>query len=107
MQMHASGEKIAMLTAYDSTFAALADRAGVDSLLVGDSLGMVSQGQDSTLGVTLADMVYHTRSVVKGVQASENNAWIIADMPFGSYQVSKDQAMLSACLLYTSPSPRD
>ncbi|MEI7740865.1 MAG: 3-methyl-2-oxobutanoate hydroxymethyltransferase, partial [Betaproteobacteria bacterium] len=99
MQMHASGEKIAMLTAYDSTFAALADRAGVDSLLVGDSLGMVSQGQDSTLGVTLADMVYHTRSVVKGVQASENNAWIIADMPFGSYQVSKDQAMLSATQL--------
>ena len=99
MQMHASGEKIAMLTAYDSTFAALADRAGVDSLLVGDSLGMVSQGQDSTLSVTLADMVYHTRSVVKGVQASENNAWIIADMPFGSYQISKDQAMQSATQL--------
>jgi len=99
MQMHASEEKIAMLTAYDATFAALADRSGVDSLLIGDSLGMVSQGQSSTLGVTLEEMAYHTQCVVKGVQSAQNNAWIIADLPFGSYQSSKEQAMQSAARL--------
>jgi 3-methyl-2-oxobutanoate hydroxymethyltransferase len=99
MQMHASDEKIAMLTAYDSTFAALADKAGVDSLLIGDSLGMVCQGQSSTLGVTLEEIAYHTRCVVKGVQSAQNNAWIIADLPFGTYQSSKEQAMQSAAQL--------
>jgi len=99
MQMHAHGEKIAMLTAYDATFAALADRAGVDSLLIGDSLGMVCQGQSSTLSVTLQEMAYHTQCVVKGVQSAQNKAWIVADMPFGSYQVSKEQAIQSATVL--------
>lgn len=99
MQMHSSGEKIAMLTAYDATFAALADRAGVDSLLIGDSLGMVSQGQSSTLGVSLEEVSYHTKCVAKGVQLATNNAWIIADLPFGSYQSSKEQAMQSAAIL--------
>ena len=99
MQMHASGEKISMLTAYDATFAALADRAGVDSLLVGDSLGMVLQGAENTLNVSLEDVVYHTKCVAKGVQAAQNNACIISDLPFGSYQISKEQAMQSATAL--------
>lgn len=76
-----AGEKIAMLTCYDASFAALMDRCGVEALLVGDSLGMVCQGHSSTLPVTLADIVYHTASVARGNQT----AFLIADMPFGSY----------------------
>jgi 3-methyl-2-oxobutanoate hydroxymethyltransferase len=79
--MRQAGEKIAMLTAYDASFASLMDRCGVDSLLVGDSLGMVSQGHDSTLPVTLADICYHTASVARG----NKSALLVADMPFGSY----------------------
>ena len=74
-------EKIAMLTCYDASFAALMDRCGVDVLLVGDSLGMVCQGHNSTLPVTIADVAYHTASVARGNQT----ALLIADMPFGSY----------------------
>jgi 3-methyl-2-oxobutanoate hydroxymethyltransferase len=99
MHMHASDEKIAMLTAYDATFAALAVRAGVDSLLIGDSLGMVCQGQSSTLGVTIEEVAYHTKSVLQGVQSEPNSAWVIADLPFGTYQSSKEQAMQSAAHL--------
>lgn len=79
--MRNAGEKIAMLTCYDASFATLMDRCGVDVLLVGDSLGMVSQGHTSTLPVSLADMAYHTASVARGNQ----NAFLVADMPFGSY----------------------
>jgi len=77
----AAGDKIAMLTCYDASFASLMDRCGVEILLIGDSLGMVCAGYDSTLPVTLADMVYHTASVARG----NKNALVLADMPFGSY----------------------
>ncbi|WP_218240794.1 3-methyl-2-oxobutanoate hydroxymethyltransferase [Comamonas fluminis] len=98
-QMRAAGEKITMLTAYDATFAAVADAAGVECILVGDSLGMVCQGLHSTVGVTLADMVYHTASVTRGLHRAQATAWVIADMPFGSYAESPEQAMRNACEL--------
>jgi 3-methyl-2-oxobutanoate hydroxymethyltransferase len=93
--MHASGEKIVMLTTYDASFARLANEAGVDCLLVGDSLGMVVQGQTSTVPVTLDEMIYHTKCVVRG----NKTAWIIGDLPFGSYQQSTSQAIASAAAL--------
>ncbi len=79
--MRDANDKITMLTCYDSSFAALMDRCGVDILLIGDSLGMVCQGHTSTLPVTLTDMIYHTSNVARGNQT----ALIAADMPFGSY----------------------
>jgi 3-methyl-2-oxobutanoate hydroxymethyltransferase len=88
----AQGSRLTMLTAYDCTMARLLDAAGVDSLLVGDSLGMVVQGQPDSLAVTLDEMVYHTRIVVRGVR----RALVIADLPFMSYQVSPQQAVESA-----------
>jgi len=94
-EMHASGEKIAMLTCYDATFAQLLDRAGVDCLLVGDSLGMVLQGRPSTVPVTLEHMAYHTECVARG----NRTAWVVADLPFGSYQESAEQALRSAAAL--------
>lgn len=94
-QMAHRGEKIAVLTAYDASFAALCEKAGVEVLLVGDSLGMVLQGGTSTLGVTLHDMQYHTRSVAKGA----SSAYIVTDMPFGSYQQSPEQAFRNASRL--------
>lgn len=97
--MHARGEKIAMLTAYDATFAAVADAAGIDCLLVGDSLGMVCQGQDSTVGVSLEAMRYHTECVARGLRRVQGSAWLIADLPFGSYQESREQALRSATVL--------
>ena len=93
--MAREGEKIAMLTCYDASFAAVLDRAGIDSLLIGDSLGMVVQGHDSTLQVTVEDIAYHTRAVARGSQ----RALIVADMPFGSYQGSPQQAFDSAVRL--------
>ncbi|EHN67283.1 MULTISPECIES: 3-methyl-2-oxobutanoate hydroxymethyltransferase [Comamonas] len=98
-QMRAAGEKITMLTAYDATFAAVADAAGVECILVGDSLGMVCQGLHSTVGVTLQDMAYHTASVTRGLHRAQATAWVIADMPYGSYAESPEQAMRSACEL--------
>jgi 3-methyl-2-oxobutanoate hydroxymethyltransferase len=86
------GEKISMLTAYDYTFACIFDTAGIDVLLVGDSLGNVVQGQDTTLPVTLDEVVYHTRLVSRGAR----RALVIADMPFGSYQISAEEAVRSA-----------
>jgi 3-methyl-2-oxobutanoate hydroxymethyltransferase len=86
------GEKLTMLTAYDFTFAQLFDAAEIDLLLVGDSLGNVIQGQDTTLPVTLDDIVYHTRAVARGAQ----RALVIADMPFGSYQISPEDALRNA-----------
>lgn len=97
-QMADSGERIAVLTCYDASFATLCENAGVDILLVGDSLGMVLQGADSTLGVTLHDMQYHTRCVAKGA----SKAYIISDMPFGSYQQSPEQAWRNAARLMAS-----
>lgn len=93
--MHTAGEKISMLTCYDASFARLLDEAGVDVLLVGDSLGMVLQGHASTLPVTLDDMVYHTRCVAQG----NRHAWVVGDLPFGSYQAGADQALHSATRL--------
>jgi 3-methyl-2-oxobutanoate hydroxymethyltransferase len=94
-QMYAAGEKIAMVTCYDATFAGVLETAGVDVLLVGDSLGMVLQGRPTTLPVSVDDMAYHTRCVVAG----SRSAWIIADMPFGSYQQSPAQAIDNATRL--------
>jgi len=98
-EMRERGEKIAMLTAYDATFAAVADAAGVDCILVGDSLGMVCQGLHSTVGVTLETMRYHTESVTRGVRRRQGATWIIADLPFGSYHESPEQALRSATVL--------
>ncbi len=94
-EMHAQGEKIAMVTAYDATFARLVDDAGVDCILVGDSLGMIVQGQTSTVPVTLDEMVYHTRCAVRG----NRSAWVIGDLPFGSYQENREQALRSSVAL--------
>lgn len=98
-QMREVGDKITMLTAYDATFAAVADAAGVECLLVGDSLGMVCQGLASTVGVTLETMVYHTESVARGLRRVQGTAWVVSDLPFGSYQESKEQAIRSASAL--------
>ena len=94
-KMRADGTRIAMLTCYDASFAALLDSVGVDILLIGDSLGMVLQGHDSTLPVTLEQIAYHTSCVVRG----STRAFIIADMPFGSYQESPQQAFRNAATL--------
>lgn len=94
-KMKAAGDKIAMLTAYDASFARLCHDAGVDALLVGDSLGMVVQGHDSTLPVTLQDMVYHTAMVARGCE----RPIIIADMPFGTYQETPELAFRNAVQL--------
>ena len=98
-QMREAGEKITMLTAYDATFAAVADAAGVDCILVGDSLGMVCQGLPSTVGVTLDTMAYHTASVARGLQRVQGTAWLVADLPYGTYAESREQALRSACTL--------
>ena len=98
-EMHAQGEKIAMLTAYDATFAAVADAAGVECILVGDSLGMVCQGLTSTVGVTLETMRHHTECVANGLRRSQATAWLIGDLPFGAYHESKEQALRSAVVL--------
>jgi 3-methyl-2-oxobutanoate hydroxymethyltransferase len=93
--MKQEGEKIVSLTAYDYSFAATLDAAGVDLVMVGDSLGMVMQGFDSTLPVTLEDMIYHSACVARGCE----RAMIVTDLPFLSYQISPEQAMDSAGLL--------
>ena len=98
-QMREAGEKITMLTAYDATFAAVADAAGVETILVGDSLGMVCQGLPSTVGVSLETMAYHTASVARGLRRAQGTAWVVADLPYGSYQESAEQAMRSATVL--------
>ena len=93
--MRARDEKIAVLTCYDASFARILDAAGVDVLLIGDSLGMVIQGHDSTLPVKLAEMSYHTRCVAAG----SSRPFIISDLPFASYQASPEQAFHSAAKL--------
>ena len=89
------GERITMLTAYDFTFARIFEAAGIDLILVGDSLGNVVQGADTTLPVTLDEMIYHTRLVARGLQRS----MVVGDMPFGSYQVGPEDAVRSAIRL--------
>ncbi len=91
----AATRKLAMLTCYDASFAATLDAAGIDMILIGDSLGMVVQGHDSTLPVTVEDIAYHTACVARGAA----RAWIIADMPFGAYQMSREQAYTNAVKL--------
>lgn len=97
-KMYAEGKKIAVLTCYDATFAHLLENAGVDVLLVGDSLGNVLQGYDHTLSVTLDDMTYHTQCVVRG----SDKAFIMADMPFGSSQVSPEETFVNAARLISA-----
>ena len=91
-KMKQAGKKITSLTAYDFSFARILDEAGIDILLVGDSLGSVIQGQESTLPVTLDEMVYHTKAVVRG----RKRALVVADMPFLSFQVSVEEAKRNA-----------
>lgn len=95
-QMKERGERIAMLTAYDASFARLLDQAGTDVLLVGDSLGMVIQGEDTTLPVTMEQMIYHCRAVSRGVEASSGRAMVVGDLPFMSYQTSPEEALRNA-----------
>lgn len=97
-EMHKAGEKVAMLTCYDSAFAALLDDAGVDCLLVGDSLGMVLQGRSSTNAVTLQDMAYHVACVAR----ANPKAWLLGDLPSGSYHEGPDQAMRSSAARWSS-----
>jgi 3-methyl-2-oxobutanoate hydroxymethyltransferase len=92
MKAKQRAEKITALTAYDYTFARILDTAGVDILLIGDSLGSVIQGQETTLPVTMDEMIYHTRAVVRGAK----RALVVADMPFLSYQISLEQAKRNA-----------
>ena len=94
-RMKQAGEKFAVLTAYDATFAQLAADAGVEVLLVGDSLGMVVQGQDSTLPVSVEDMAYHTAAVARGNANAQRPALVMTDLPFMSYG-SVDAAIESA-----------
>jgi 3-methyl-2-oxobutanoate hydroxymethyltransferase len=98
-RMKEAGEKIAVVTAYDATMARLVDSAGADAILVGDSLGMVFQGHESTLPVTLEHMIYHASCVRRGLARSSGRAHLTVDMPFGSYQAGADEAVRSAVRL--------
>src|SRR5215813_5631658 len=91
-QLKTKGIPIVMLTAYDATTARIAEQAGVQVLLVGDTLGMVVQGHDTTVPVTLDEMLYHTRLVVRGTE----RAFVIGDLPFMTYNISPDQALANA-----------
>lgn len=92
LKMKQRGEKITCLTAYDYSFARILDEAGIEMLLVGDSLGCVVQGNPNTLAVTMDEMIYHTRLVARG----RKRALVIGDMPFLSYQASREQALINA-----------
>ena len=98
-RMKQAGERIAAVTAYDATVARLVAAAGVDVVLVGDSLGMVVQGHRSTLPVTMDQMVYHCASVYRGLARADGRAHLVCDLPFGSYQASLDDAVRSAARL--------
>ena len=91
-EQKAKGEKISMLTAYDYSTATLMDEAGINGILVGDSLGMVMLGYEDTLPVTMEDMIHHTAAVCRGAQ----NTLVVGDMPFMSYQVSVEEAVYNA-----------
>ena len=91
-QMKQAGEKITMLTAYDYPQAKLAEQAGIDVILVGDSLGMVVLGYDSTVPVTISDMIHHTKAVKRGAL----DTFIVTDLPFMSFHISKEEALRAA-----------
>ncbi|TDI74906.1 MAG: 3-methyl-2-oxobutanoate hydroxymethyltransferase, partial [Betaproteobacteria bacterium] len=97
-RMRDNGERISVLTCYDASFALLLENSGVDVLLVGDSLGNVLQGEETTLSVTLDDMVYHTRCVARG----SSKAFIMVDMPFGTSQISPENTFENAAELMAS-----
>ncbi|RYG00157.1 MAG: 3-methyl-2-oxobutanoate hydroxymethyltransferase, partial [Chitinophagaceae bacterium] len=92
LKMKANGEKIAMLTAYDYSFAKLFDSAGIDIILVGDSASNVMAGHETTLPITLDQMIYHAASVIRGV----DRCFVIVDLPFGTYQSNSKEALISA-----------
>lgn len=94
-RLHREGSRITMLTCYDAGFARILDASGVETILIGDSLGMVVQGHDSTLPVTLDDVAYHVACVARGTA----RAFILGDLPFGSYQEGATQAFRSAAIL--------
>ena len=98
MKMKENGEPIVMLTAYDYPQAKLAEQAGVDMILVGDSLGMVVLGLDSTVGVTVSDMIHHTKAVKRGAK----NTFIVTDMPFMSYHLSKEDTLKTPRIIQES-----
>jgi 3-methyl-2-oxobutanoate hydroxymethyltransferase len=97
-KMAQDGQKITMLTCYDASFASVLEEAGVESLLIGDSLGNVLQGHESTLPVRLRDMVYHTECVARG----SKRAFIVSDMSFGSFQVSPEETFRNAAQLMSA-----
>ena len=92
-EMKLKGEKISMLTSYDYSMARIVDQAGIDVILVGDSASNVMAGHETTLPITLDQMIYHAASVVRGVK----RALVVVDMPFGSYQISREEALRNAC----------
>src|SRR5437868_14564502 len=92
LKMKAAGEKISMITAYDFSFARIFDTAGIDVILVGDSASNVMAGHETTLPITLDQMIYHASSVIRGV----NRCLVVVDLPFGSYQSNSDIALASA-----------
>jgi 3-methyl-2-oxobutanoate hydroxymethyltransferase len=96
LDMKQRGEKIAMLTAYDYTMARILDRSGVDAILVGDSASNVFAGHNTTLPMTVDEMIYHAKAVVRGVQAETRRAMVVVDMPFMSYQLSSEDAVRNA-----------
>jgi len=96
LDMKQNGEKISMLTAYDYTMARILDRAGVDVLLVGDSASNVFAGHSTTLPITIEEMIYHAKAVVKGVHDESGRAMVVIDMPFMSYQLSSEEALRNA-----------
>ena len=96
LDMKQVGEKISVLTAYDYTTARILDRAGVDVLLVGDSASNVFSGHSTTLPITIDEMIYHAKAVVRGVKDESNRAMVVTDMPFMSYQLSGEEALRNA-----------
>ncbi len=96
LDMKQNGEKISLLTAYDYTMARILDRAGIDVILVGDSASNVFSGHHTTLPITIDEIIYHAKAVVKGVQDESNRAMVVVDMPFMSYQLSGEEALRNA-----------
>lgn len=96
LDMKEKGEKISVLTAYDFTMARILDRAGIDVILVGDSASNVFSGHNTTLPITIDEMIYHAKAVVRGVQAETSRAMVVTDMPFMSYQLSGEEALRNA-----------
>ena len=96
LDMKQNGEKISMLTAYDYTMARILDRAGLDVILAGDSASNVFSGHSTTLPITIEEMIYHAKAVVKGVHDESGRAMVVVDMPFMSYQLSSEEALRNA-----------